>query len=116
MNTAGSGFSKFDLDAKKSSLLARARPPTRAEARSANDVNVALPWSTMLTQTAYAKSRSRRVQVSRASDRHQVRALTVAVRFEGDYDSSYTDGDNTQVYATDTMKNTVYALAARAPV
>jgi urate oxidase len=70
----------------------------------------------MLTQAAYGKSQIRLVQVSRGASRHAVRDLTVAVRFEGDYDSSYTEGDNTHVYATDTMKNTVYALAAREPV
>ena len=41
---------------------------------------------------------------------------TVAIRFEGDYDESYTEGDNSDVLPTDTMKNTVYALAARQPV
>jgi urate oxidase len=37
----------------------------------------------------------------------------VAVAFEGEYDTSYTEGDNSDVLPTDTMKNTVYALAAR---
>ena len=40
----------------------------------------------------------------------------MAVRFEGDFDESYTDGDNRAVLPTDTMKNTVYALAAQEPV
>jgi urate oxidase len=53
------------------------------------------------------------VQVSRRGDRHEVRDLTVAIAFEGDYDTSYTEGDNRDVLPTDTMKNTVYALAAR---
>ena len=42
-----------------------------------------------------------------------MRDFTVAVAFEGRYDTSYTDGDNREVLPTDTMKNTVYALAAR---
>jgi urate oxidase len=67
----------------------------------------------MLAQTGYGKSGIRLVQVSRGSDRHAVRDLTIAIRFEGDYNSSYTEGDNTDVFPTDTMKNTVYALAAR---
>jgi urate oxidase len=67
----------------------------------------------MLVQTGYGKSGIRLVQVSRKSDRHELRDLTVAVRFEGDYDASYTEGDNSAVFPTDTMKNTVYALAAR---
>ena len=36
----------------------------------------------------------------------------MAVRFTGDYETSYTEGDNRHVLPTDTMKNTVYALAA----
>ena len=66
-----------------------------------------------LTETSYGKSRIRLVQVTRRGDRHELRDLTVAVAFEGDYDTSYTDGDNRDVLPTDTMKNTVYALAAR---
>ena len=66
-----------------------------------------------LSHTSYGKSRIRLVQVSRRGDRHDLRDLTVAVRFEGDYDTSYTEGDNRDVLPTDTMKNTVYALAAR---
>jgi urate oxidase len=67
----------------------------------------------ILSNTSYGKSRIRLVQVSRHGDRHELRDLTVAVAFEGDYDTSYTDGDNADVLPTDTMKNTVYALAAR---
>ena len=66
-----------------------------------------------LSRTSYGKSRIRLVQVSRRGDRHDLRDLTVAVAFEGDYDTSYTEGDNRDVLPTDTMKNTVYALAAR---
>src|SRR5687768_13295700 len=70
----------------------------------------------MLAQSAYGKSRIRIVQVRRGADRDDLRDLTVAIRFKGHYDESYTDGDNTAVLPTDTMKNTVYALAAREPV
>ena len=66
----------------------------------------------MLAETAYGKSSVRLVKVSRHGDRHDLTDLTVAIRFEGDYDRSYTDGDNRDVLPTDTMKNTVYALAA----
>jgi urate oxidase len=55
----------------------------------------------------------RLVQVQRRPNWHDVRDLTVAIRFDGDYDRSYTEGDNSDVLPTDTMKNTVYALAAR---
>src|SRR6476660_7056761 len=70
----------------------------------------------MLTETAYGKSGVRLVQVTRHGDRHDVRDFTVAIRFQGEYDASYTTGDNTEVLPTDTMKNTVYALAARAGI
>jgi urate oxidase len=65
----------------------------------------------MLVQSSYGKSRVRLVRVSRHGTRHDLRDLTVAVRFEGDFDESYTAGDNSAVLPTDTMKNTVYALA-----
>lgn len=65
----------------------------------------------MLAETAYGKCGVRLVQVTRPGDRHTIKDLTVAVRFEGDYDASYL-GDNADVLPTDTMKNTVYALAA----
>ena len=66
-----------------------------------------------LTDTSYGKSRIRLVRVTRHGDRHAVRDFTVAVAFEGGYDTSYTVGDNADVTPTDTMKNTVYALAGR---
>jgi urate oxidase len=70
----------------------------------------------MLAETAYGKSNVRLVKLSRRGDRHELRDLSVAIRFEGDYDQSYTQGDNSGVLPTDTMKNTVYALAANADV
>lgn len=70
----------------------------------------------MLADTAYGKSGVRLVQVIRRGDRHDLRDLTVAIRFEGDYDESYVAGDNSAVLPTDTMKNTVYALAARGAI
>jgi urate oxidase len=70
----------------------------------------------MLVETAYGKSSVRLVKLSRRGDRHDLRDMTIAIRFEGDYDSSYTEGDNSGVLPTDTMKNTVYALAAKQKV
>jgi urate oxidase len=67
----------------------------------------------MLAHSAYGKSKVRLVHVQRHPDRDDLRDLTLAVRFRGRYDESYTDGDNGAVLPTDTMKNTVYALAAR---
>ena len=59
----------------------------------------------------YGKSAIRLVKIVRGTDRHRVRDLTVAIALEGDFASSYVDGDNSLVVATDTMKNTVYAFA-----
>ena len=59
----------------------------------------------------YGKSAIRLVKVIRGPDGHRVRDLTVAVALEGDFGVAHTDGDNATLVATDTMKNTVYALA-----
>ncbi len=68
----------------------------------------------MLAESAYGKSKIRLLQVTRrGGDHHTLCDLTVAIKFEGAFDESYTDGDNRHVLPTDTMKNTVYALAAR---
>jgi urate oxidase len=67
----------------------------------------------MLVDAAYGKSRIRLVRLYRRGDRHDVRDLTVAIRFEGEYTESYAEGDNRDVLPTDTMKNTVYAVAGR---
>jgi urate oxidase len=71
------------------------------------------PSHAALSETSYGKSRIRLVRVTRHGDRHELRDFTVAVAFEGRYDTSYIAGDNADVLPTDTMKNTVYALAAR---
>jgi urate oxidase len=70
----------------------------------------------MLVESSYGKSRIRLVQLLRRPDRHDLHDLTVGIRFRGSYEESYTSGDNSAVLPTDTMKNTVYALAAREPV
>jgi urate oxidase len=59
----------------------------------------------------YGKSSIRLVKVDKRTDRHELRDLTVDIALTGDFAASYTDGDNSLVIATDTMKNTVYAFA-----
>ncbi|MEA3188285.1 MAG: urate oxidase [Chthoniobacter sp.] len=61
----------------------------------------------------YGKSRVRVLKVIRDGARHSVKELDVAVALEGDFETSYTSGDNSQVVATDTIKNTVNVLAHR---
>jgi urate oxidase len=60
----------------------------------------------------YGKAAIRIVRVGRDHDPHALRDLTVAVALEGDFAAAHTDGDNSLVVATDTMKNTAYAYAA----
>jgi urate oxidase len=69
-----------------------------------------------LIGNGYGKSAVRLVTVRRGPDVHELKDVTVAIRLEGDFLSAYTDGDNSQVLPTDTMKNTVYALAADHPI
>ncbi|HEX5134771.1 MAG TPA: urate oxidase [Thermoanaerobaculia bacterium] len=64
-----------------------------------------------LVANSYGKSGIRLVRVRRGDGRHDVKDLTVAVRFEGKFEAAYVEGDNADVLPTDTMKNTVYALA-----
>lgn len=59
----------------------------------------------------YGKSSIRLVTVDRSMARHELRDLTVDVSLEGDFTAAHVDGDNSNIIATDTMKNTVYALA-----
>jgi urate oxidase len=66
-----------------------------------------------IAHSAYGKSRVRLVKVERHGERHDLTDLTIAIGFEGDFNASYVDGDNTDVLPTDTMRNTVYALAAQ---
>jgi urate oxidase len=64
-----------------------------------------------LGENRYGKSRIRLVTVRRHGDVHDLRDLTVDVALEGDFEAAHTAGDNANVVATDTMKNTVYAFA-----
>lgn len=72
--------------------------------------------SCALVHNSYGKSRVRLTRVSRLADRHDLRELSVDIQLEGDFDAAYEDGDNSKVVATDSMKNTVYVLAAQHPI
>jgi urate oxidase len=65
-----------------------------------------------LSSNRYGKAAIRIVRVGRDTTPHRLRDITVAVALEGDFDAAHTDGDNTLVVATDTMKNTANAFAA----
>jgi urate oxidase len=61
----------------------------------------------------YGKSRVRVIKVDRRTARHEVQNLTLNIALEGDFDRIHTEGDNSLCLPTDTMKNTVYALAGQ---
>jgi urate oxidase len=72
----------------------------------------------VLLWNRYGKSRVRLVKVRRPPHGapHELADLTIDVQLEGAFDAVYVDGDNRPCIATDTMKNTVYALARQDPV
>jgi urate oxidase len=64
-----------------------------------------------LSDNHYGKSRVRLVKVVRHDDRRHLHEWSVNVYLTGDFAACFLDGDNTGLLATDTMKNTVYAVA-----
>jgi urate oxidase len=64
-----------------------------------------------LSWNRYGKSRVRLVKVRRTTEPHAIVDLTLDIQLEGAFDPVYVEGDNGPCLATDTMKNTVYALA-----
>lgn len=63
----------------------------------------------------YGKSRVRLLKVDRRGVRREIQNLTINIALEGDFDAIHIEGDNSLCLPTDTMKNTVYALAGQAP-
>jgi urate oxidase len=59
----------------------------------------------------YGKSRVRLLKVDRRNAHHEIQNLTLSIALEGDFDAVHKTGDNSLCLPTDTMKNTVYALA-----
>jgi urate oxidase len=64
-----------------------------------------------LGRNRYGKAAIHVVRVARDPSGHRVRDVIVAVALEGEFGAAHTDGDNSLVVATDTMKNTAYAFA-----
>ena len=64
-----------------------------------------------LSSHRYGKSRVRVVKILREGARHTVVEADVQVLLEGDFETSYTKGDNSKVVLTDTVKNTINVLA-----
>jgi urate oxidase len=72
--------------------------------------------SAVLTHHSYGKSRIRLTKVTRREERHDVRELTIDIALQGDFERSYTAGDNRLIIPTDTMKNVAFALAKEHPL
>jgi urate oxidase len=64
-----------------------------------------------LGENRYGKSRVRLSRITRHEDRHDFNEWSVSVLLEGDFESSFTEADNSKILPTDTMKNTVYSVA-----
>jgi urate oxidase len=69
-----------------------------------------------LGENRYGKSRVRLSRITRVKDpihgdRHEFDEWTVYVMLQGDFETSFTKADNSNVLPTDTMKNTVYFVA-----
>ena len=75
----------------------------------------------MLTHT-YGKSNVRISKVRRprraapTDERHDFIECSVDIHLQGDFDAAYTQRDNRQVIATDTIRNTVYLVAQDDPL
>jgi urate oxidase len=67
----------------------------------------------VLGANSYGKAGNHLFKVVRTTDRHEVRDYRVDVALTGEYDTVHTHGDNTGAMATDTMRNTVYAVASQ---
>jgi urate oxidase len=67
----------------------------------------------VLSQSNYGKSAIQLVKVVRAEGRHELSDVTVDVMLDGDFRAAHDEGDNSALIATDTMRNAVYALAAK---
>jgi urate oxidase len=64
-----------------------------------------------LSENRYGKSRVRLSRITRHDEMHEFNEWTVHIMLYGDFETSYTQADNSKVLPTDTMKNTVYYVA-----
>lgn len=67
----------------------------------------------ILAENRYGKSRVRLVRLNRQSLVHEFQEWSVEVLLQGDFETCFSDGDNSKILPTDTMKNTVYSLARK---
>lgn len=72
--------------------------------------------SPRLAWHGYGKAAVRLVKVDRGDPSHELHDLTVEIQLQGEFETAHTAGDNSAILPTDTMKNTVYALARQGAV
>ncbi len=65
----------------------------------------------ILGPNQYGKAEVRLVKVTRETERHEIEDLSVTSQLRGDFAALHRDGDTAHCIATDTQKNTVFALA-----
>ena len=64
-----------------------------------------------LVHSQYGKSAVGLLKIFREGDIHTVKEIEVSALASGDFDCAFLDGDNRTTVPTDTIKNTIYALA-----
>jgi urate oxidase len=64
-----------------------------------------------LGENNYGKAEVNLMKINRDSARHEIRELQVRVAMTGDFDAAHSRGDNAELIATDTVRNTIYGLA-----
>jgi urate oxidase len=69
-----------------------------------------------LGENSYGESGVRLLRVVKQEGRHDVKEMTLTIRFEGDFADAHAKGENRAILPGDTMKNTVHVLARQYPV
>ena len=64
-----------------------------------------------LVSHRYGKARVRVLKILRKGATHTIKDIEAAALLKGEFESSYTAGDNSKVVPTDTIKNTINVLA-----
>jgi len=67
----------------------------------------------ILGENRYGKLENRVFRVTRHGDTHEILDLNVSVQLSGDFAQCHLQGDNSKVLATDSQKNTVFALSQK---
>ena len=118
--TSAARGSKASIPRPRSSSTCATRRPALPRAAAAQPVTATRPTGGAEHARYADRKQLRQIRPSGwygapRAERNELKDVTVAIRFEGDFAAAYTDGDNEGVLPTDTMKNTVYALAAEHP-